>query len=71
MNFRIRHKLAGKHVHMRVFIGQQKDHTHGNAGELCMEVAEFDMFRRVMDLGQVLEVDPCTVEFVVEASDDD
>lgn len=51
---RIRHKLLGGHVHMRVFVGRTI-YSLGLAGNLVMREDEFEQFKRAMDRDSVAE----------------
>ena len=55
MIFRIYHKLAGAHVHMRVFSGP-KNGSLGKCGELIMREDEFAEF--FIRAGRLLEFVP-------------
>ena len=56
MFMRIYHKLrGGGHVHMRVFVGENRGMTLGKAGDLCMTVQEFDEWRLLVERPKFIE----------------
>ncbi len=40
-------KLAGGHVHIRVFVGKAMDQTFAKSGDLCVQEDEFKRFRDI------------------------
>lgn len=49
MFMRIYHKTLGGHVHMRVFVGENRNTTLGKAGDLCMRADEFNWWRALIE----------------------
>lgn len=45
MHLRLRYKVAGGHVHCRLFVGKRKELTHGKAGDLVFDVDEWPEVR--------------------------
>ena len=45
-HFRLWHKTAGEHVHVRVFSSTHSNLTHGKNGDLCFRKDEWESFLR-------------------------
>ena len=51
VNFRVRHQLDGGHVRVRVFASEfGAGTTHGSNGELVFRPAEWEQFRKALQL---------------------
>lgn len=44
MNFRLRYRVQGGHVHVRLFSGRAREMTHAKCGDLTFRVDEWQPF---------------------------
>lgn len=56
MHLRIRYRVAGGHVHCRVFSGKASNMTHGKNGDLVFDVQEWETVKPALELiAEVIE----------------